>query len=236
MFSNVYSQIYLLEHVSELYHASENENLMELEEIGLQIPKHAPPPPPVPVYSQISITIPCTSPQLDSVGSSPKSDYSSYSSSSGRQNSGNESVRDKMSSDIRSLPPKLKNVNISDKQSPRINYMMNNVETVETKQTIGKTFTNSTKKVTSELFIPIYDHNVIYNNDFSESTDDPDVTLTDDRSTLPKNLTFSNHTVIENSQEISNTNNCNSNTSDNSSKKPHRKPAICNVCNIEITR
>lgn len=224
--------------MSELY-ANENKSIVELEEIRLQIPKQTPPPPPVPVYTQISITIPCTSPQLDSLGSSPKSDYSSYSSSSGRQHSGNESAKEKIITDIRSLTPKLKNVNISDKQSPRINYMVNNEDTVETKEALGKPLTHSIKKVTSELFIPIYNHDVTYNYSYNSNSDSmgkEDVILTADVSTIPDNLMFANQTLIQNTQKINNINSNDASKDANSNKRRNSKPAICNVCNIEITR
>lgn len=235
MFFSFYFTYCLLEHVNELYHASENENLLELEEIDLQNPKHIQTPATVPVYTQISITIPsipCTSPQLDSLGSSPKSDYSSYSSSSGKQHLSNDSTRDKIMSDIRSLTPKLKNVNLSEKQSPRINYMVNNVESV------GKTINNSTKKVTSELFIPIYEHDVSYSSDYhsnSDSMEDQNVTLTANASNLPDNLTFANQNM-DDAEKTSNAINNGFSKDVNSNKKHKRKPAICNTCNTEISR
>lgn len=222
----------LLEHVNELYHARENENLVELEEIDLQIPKHSQTPVTVPVYTHINITIPtlpCTSPQLDSLGSSPKSDYSSYSSSSGKQHSINDSARDKIMSDIRSLTPKLKNVNLSEKQSPRINYMVNNVESV------GKTTNNNSKKVTSELFIPIYEHEVSYNDDYHPNSDS-NFTLTAKTSKLPDNLTFANQNLIDDTEKTSNTINNSFSKDVNSNKKHKTKPAICNTCNTEISR
>lgn len=212
---------------------------MELEEIGLQIPKHDLHPQPVPVYTQICITIPCTSPQLDSLGSSPKSDYSSYSSSSGKQPVSNESVREKVVSDIRNLTPKLKNVNLSDKQSPRMNYMVNNVQTIETKETLGKTVTNSNKKVTSQLFIPIYEPDIRYNSDCVSNSDsaEDDLIRTTDISNLPDNLTFSNQTIVKNPQKRQNNNIHNEAFKEtNSNKNSNKKSTFCNVCNFEITR
>lgn len=214
-----------------MYHASENENFLEIEEIGLQIPKHKPPPPPVPVYTQINITIPRTSPQLDSLGSSPKSDYSSYSSSSGRQNSINESTREKVNADIRNLTTKLRNVNVSNKQSPRINYLVNNVHTVETKENPDKILNSTTKKVTTELFVPLYDHNPAYSSEYhlnSDSSDDRE--LSSVTTTLPDNLTFANQITIENVPKKTYTANNKDTTND------AQKAVVCNVCNYEITR
>lgn len=143
----IFRFVWFLEH--ELYHATESENLVELEEIGLQVPKHTPPP--VPVYTQINITIPCSSPQLDSLGSSPKSDYSSYSSSSGKQIATVDTAKDKILTDIRSLNPKLKSVHLSDKQSPRINYIVSTMGAADTKETFDKSVKTETKKISIEL-------------------------------------------------------------------------------------
>lgn len=219
-----------------LYHASQSENSVELEEIDLQMSKRIPSPPTVPVYTQISITIPaisCSSPQLDSLGSSPKSDYSSYSSSSGKQNPSSDSTREKIMSDIRTITPKLKNVNLSEKQSPRINYMVNNVESA------GKIFGNGTKTVTSELFIPINNHDSTFNSDYhsySDSTEDRDVTLTTNTASLPDNLTFANQKLIYDSRKYSNGNNNGFSKDANSNKNANQKPAFCNKCNSEIGR
>lgn len=213
----------ILEHVNDLCHASENENLLELHEVGLPIPNHPPPPPPVPVYSQINISIPCTSPQLDSMGSSPRSDYSSYSSSSSRNQMTNEVARDKILSEIRNLTPKLKKVSVSGTQSPRLNYMVNNVETTETTETNGKT-TNSTKKVVTELLIPI-------NN--------PPKSSSPTTFSLPDNLTFANQLSDRNHNETSKNSINNGITKDsaeyrNSDNLPD--VPVCCVCNSEIVR
>lgn len=207
---------------------------MELEEIDLQT-QHVQPPTSVPVYTQINITIPniqCTSPQLDSLGSSPKSDYSSYSSSSGKQHSNSDSTREKILSDIRSLTPKLKNVNVSEKQSPRINYMANSVEA------IGKIPHNSTKKVISEVFIPISHHDVSYNSDYHTSTDSMDdraLILT--KLKLPENLSFANQNKIDDSKNSSIImNNSFDEEVDSIIQNNNRKPTICNKCNTEIAR
>ncbi|KAJ8981719.1 hypothetical protein NQ317_003784 [Molorchus minor] len=161
------------EHANELCHANVCENMIELDELSLQIPNCPPPPPPVPVYSQINITIPyqCTSPQLDSIGSSPRSDYSSYSSSSSKnpQIQSTEAAKEKIMSEIKSLMPKLKKVSLSGTQSPRMNYIVNNVATA---------VTNDKKKVKSELLISVND----YSND----------KLHEEGVTLPDNLTFAN--------------------------------------------
>lgn len=221
--------------MNELCHANENENIVELEEIDLQT-QHIQSPTSIPVYTQINITIPnipCTSPQLDSLGSSPKSDYSSYSSSSGKQHSNNESTREKILSDIRSLTPKLKNVNLSEKQSPRINYMANSVEA------IGKIPHTSNKKVISELFIPIYDQDVSYNSDYhsnSESMEDHNSTLIPTKPNLPDNLTFANQNKRDDSKKSINIMNNGFDEEVDSITKNNRKPTICNKCNSEISR
>lgn len=55
----------------------------------------------IPVYSQVNITIPVsTSPQLDSKGSSPRSDYSSQSSSSCKNPQSIDPARDKFLADL----------------------------------------------------------------------------------------------------------------------------------------
>lgn len=220
--------------MNELCHANENENSVELEEIDLQT-QHSQPPTSVPVYTQINITIPnipCTSPQLDSLGSSPKSDYSSYSSSSGKQHSNSDSTREKIMSDIRSLTPKLKNVYLSEKQSPRINYMVNSVEA------FGQIPLNSSKKVTSQLFIPIIEHDMSYNGNHSncESTEDHNRTLITNKSNLPDNLTFANQNIIDDSKKSSKIMNNGFNEEIDINKKNDRKPTICNICNTEISR
>nr|XP_023013498.1 PDZ and LIM domain protein Zasp isoform X5 [Leptinotarsa decemlineata] len=209
-----YSPISTTEHASELCHASENENPLELDEISLQYPKYPPPPPPVPVFSQINITIPVrsTSPQLDSIGSSPKSDYSSHSSSSGKNL---QSARDKVFADIRNLTPKLKKVSMSDTQSPRLNYIVNNVET---------TVTNGNKKVTSELFIPI--------NDYHASKHSSTESLP-----LPDHLTFTNKLNEKEAEGATRVYINNSVTQDAADFK--NNPAdvpVCCVCNTEIAR
>lgn len=208
----------ILEHVRELFHASENDNLLELEEIDLQVPEHAPPS--VPVYTQINITIPCTSPQLDSLDSSPKSEYSSYSSSSGKQHSNSESTTEKIGSDIPGLTPKIKNMNLSNKQTPRINYMAR----LQTKETLGKNLTDSPNKVMSEIFIPINDCMNKSNSNYIDNQDNM-VTIS-----LPDNLSFANQRVFENKEKINNTNNVDA----YSNQKLNKKPAICNVCKTEI--
>nr|CAI5847514.1 unnamed protein product [Callosobruchus analis] len=185
---------------TKLCHATqETENLVELDEVDVPLPSHPPPPPPVPVYSQINITIPyqnttlpfqSTSPQLDSIGSSPRSDYSSYSSSSSKNHhsegypASKEAAREKIMSEIKNLTPKLKNVNVSEKQSPK----MNSIET-----------TTTTKKVTSELFVPINNYqqkfetkrsslylpdNVTYSNTMDSTATSKKITNGDDEKTF----------------------------------------------------
>lgn len=96
----------------------------------------------VPVYGQINISIPSTThSQLDSIGSSPKSDYSNSSTSSGR-NSNLEGAKDRIITEItKGLIPKLKRVSISETQSPRMSFLLNNGD--------------YSKRVKSELVVPI---------------------------------------------------------------------------------
>ncbi|XP_018564667.1 PDZ and LIM domain protein Zasp isoform X4 [Anoplophora glabripennis] len=212
-----YSPASSAEHASEVCHANEIESFLELDEVGLQIPDHPPPPPPVPI-SQINITIPyqCTSPQLDSIGSSPRSDYSSYSSSSSKnpQNANTEIAREKILSEIRNLTPKLKKVNISGTQSPRMNYIVNNVET---------TVTNNTKNVKSELLIPVNDY----------------TSLNQDNFPLPDNLTFANQSNNDKAPNETSKAYFSSVTKDSKDykNKDHLPEApICWKCNTEIAR
>ncbi|KAJ8913506.1 hypothetical protein NQ315_017056 [Exocentrus adspersus] len=213
------ARIPLCEHASELCHANETENFIELDQVSLQLPTRPPPPPPVPVFSQINITIPyqSASPQLDSIGSSPRSDYSSYSSSSSKnpgQIQSTEAAREKILSEIRSLTPKLKKVNVSGTQSPRMNYIVNNVET---------TVTNNVKKVKSELLIPVND----YNN-------------SKDHSPLPDHLTFANRPDFDRApNEISKTyfgSGVTKDAKDYKSKDNFPEAPICWKCNTEIVR
>lgn len=232
MFFSFYFTYYLLEFVNGLYHASESENSVELEEIDMQMSKHIPNPPTVPVYTQINIAIPamsCSSPQLDSLGSSPKSDYSSYSSSSGKQNHNNDSNREKIMADIRTLTPKLRNVNLSEKQSPRLNYMVHNVEAV------CKPTGDIAKKVTSELFIPIHNHESSRNSDYnsySDSTDYNGGSVTPNKGNLPDNLTFANQDLIYDNQKYNN----GFSKDVNSNKNANNKSVFCTTCNTEIGR
>ncbi|CAG9824975.1 unnamed protein product [Phaedon cochleariae] len=216
-----YSPVSSTEHVSEVCHASENENLVELDEIGLEFPKNPPPPPPVPIYTQINISIPyqSLSPQLDSKGSSPRSDYSSYSSSSGKTAQLGDSAREKVLSDIRNLTPKLKKVSVSDTQSPRMNYIVNNA-----KVSVSNGNSNN-KKVTSELHIPI--------RDFRSS-----IHLSAENLSLPDNLTYSNQTVEEKKPRSVNRifiNGARQEEIDDAKNNPSDVPVCCK-CDSEIPR
>ncbi|KAJ8943356.1 hypothetical protein NQ318_002589 [Aromia moschata] len=178
-----------------------------------------PPPPPVPVYSQINITVPykCTSPQLDSIGSSPKSDYSSYSSSSSKnpQIQTTEAAREKIMSEIKGLTPKLKKISLSDTQSPRMSYIVNNTETVPTK---------NHKKVKSELLIPINDYT---HEKFSDQ----------DKVPLPDNLTFANKPNPNRQSENGNiSNGVTKNAADYVTKDNLPDVAVCCICNMDIDR
>ncbi|KAH1013365.1 hypothetical protein HUJ04_002365 [Dendroctonus ponderosae] len=139
---------FVLEHESAIYQTNLQQSVTQLDEECQQLPL-PPQPPTVPVYSQITISIPTSSFQLDSIGSSPKSDYSSNSStSSGRHTSASiDAAKDKIITEInKGLIPKLKRVSVSETQSPRLNYIVSNVQTVTE---------NSVKRVKSELVVPI---------------------------------------------------------------------------------
>ncbi|XP_056638381.1 PDZ and LIM domain protein Zasp isoform X6 [Diorhabda sublineata] len=208
------------EHVNSLCHARESENLLELDEISSQIPNQPPPPPPVPVFSQINVTIPyqSSSPQLDSIGSSPRSDYSSYSSSSGKNVQTTETSREKIVSEIKSITPKLKNVNLSETQSPRLNYVVSNVET---------TITNNNKKVTSELFIPINNYHSPKHSFHIRSTD----------LNLPDQLTFSNKPVDGNGiSKVYLSSGITKDATDYKDSNNTPGVPICWKCNLEIVR
>lgn len=247
--------LFILEHVSELCHAKESENLLELDEISMQIPNQPPPPPPVPVYSQINVSIPyqSVSPQLDSIGSSPRSDYSSYSSSSGKNTHITESTREsreKIVTEIKNLTPKLKSVHLSDTQSPKMNYVVSNVET---------TINNNNKKVTSELFIPINyshssekldlpDHLTFSNTDehlhYSNKSDHLNKLNYYSNRTDPDPIFFSNKTDNLTSRKVADGNGISkitissSVTTDAADFKPStaRSAPICWKCNTEIVR
>ncbi|CAH1236624.1 unnamed protein product [Diabrotica balteata] len=210
------------DYANSLCHAKESENLVELDEISLQIPNQPPPPPPVPVYSQINVTIPyqSISPQLDSIGSSPRSDYSSYSSSSGKNIQTTETSKEKVISEIKALTPKLKKVTLSDTQSPKMNYVVSNVET---------TITNNNKKVTSELFVPI--------NDYSNSSKSDLYSVKISDLDLPDHLTFSSKPVDGNTiSKVYINSGVTKDASDYRDTNNLASVPICWICNSEIVR
>lgn len=215
----IYFLFSVLEHFCELHHASESENILELDEVGLQIPNHPPPPPPVPVYTQINITIPSqtVSPQLDSLGSSPRSDYSSYSSSSSKiYHNAADTAKEKIITEIKNLTPKLKKTNVSGTQSPKLNQMISSLETSSAKNVI--------KRVSTGLFVPINNY-------------EPTISYCQ-LSPLPDNLTYTN----DNPEKVHNGNGktfINSITVDAKDYKNRDDLSdvpICCECNIEIVR
>ncbi|XP_049821891.1 PDZ and LIM domain protein Zasp isoform X3 [Aethina tumida] len=214
-------------------------NLPLYQESTLEPPNCPPPPPPVPVYNQINITIPyqSTSPHLDSKGSSPRSDYSSYSSSSSK-NPSMETAREKILSEIKNITPKLKKVTVSDTQSPKLNYFRDTSDiSTKTMTTTTETVTNynnntytpqkpseGTYKVKTEFTIPI--------NNYSSNEDKK----VNNQTNLPDNLTYSNK---PNDNQISTHRFNTSATEDvNDYKATGNLPdvPICCQCNTEITR
>lgn len=77
-----------------------------------------------PTYGQVNITIPLsTSPQLDSKGSSPRSDYSSQSSSSSKNPQSIDIARDKFLTDLRSGEVKKNDEGLSHHSSPMFSHV-----------------------------------------------------------------------------------------------------------------
>lgn len=212
----------VLEHVSELYHTNLRTKVTDLDEVCQHLPP-PPPPPTIPVYSQINITIPqqnfqSSVSQLDSIGSSPKSDYSSNSStSSGKHHNSMDTAKEKIITEInKGLIPKLKRVSISETQSPRLNFIVSNVNTV---------IENNVKRVKSELLIPINNNSTISNNKIATEN------------TLPDHLTFANKSTsheefTEKVFKRFSTDEFEETANDIASKTA----PICWKCNSEITR
>lgn len=83
-----------------------------------------PPLPPVPLFNPINITIPYTSTPLDSKGSSPRSDYSSTSSTGTKNQNSLDLARENILSELKHLQPRLRKTDNSIPQLPKMELLV----------------------------------------------------------------------------------------------------------------